>query len=133
MLQGYCLDPPPQLAISSTQSPLRPFVPGQCLLAVDQSLLVVNDSNLWLNSLYIRITAPRNETFFELVYVQGNGPISEGASAAVFITNVTLQGNGDDVRDCLDCGITADLNAGVYAEGSALVQLLSQTQLCGSL
>lgn len=85
---------------------------------MDHALLTVEDSDLWLNSLYIRLIAPRNQSFLELVYVKGNGAISKGVSATLFMTNVTMQGNGDDVVDCLDCGLTANLNSGVYAEGA---------------
>lgn len=120
-VQGNCAAATPTAEsvglLPNGQAPLRGFTPGQCLVAVDHELLVVSDSEVWLDSLYVRLVLPRNQTFFEFVFVQGGGDIRVGPSAALYMTNVTMQGNGDDAVDCVDCGVGVSFNSGVYAEG----------------
>lgn len=55
--------------------------------------------------------------FDELIEVRG----SYKDLAEVWMTNVTLQGNGDDIRDCDNCGLRVADNASVYAEGVTAV------------
>ena len=96
---------------------LRTLTPGQCLISVDHEVLVVSDTDVWLDMLYVRLVIPRNFTFFEFVHVHGTGDIITGPNAAAYMTNVTLQGNGDKSPDCVDCGVSVAFNAAVYAEG----------------
>ena len=88
---------------------------------MDDGLLNIKDSELWLDSLYIRLSAPRSpQGFSELVYTRGESPIDQPPDAVLFMTNVTMQGNGDDVADCTHCALALDFNAAVYAGGALL-------------
>ena len=46
----------------------------------------------------------------------------QGPSTEVWMTEVTLQGNGDGERDCDDCSLRVFTEAAVYAEGARLVR-----------
>ena len=84
--------------------------PRQCLLLADTDLLYVGGTKLWLDGLYVRLTTPRDDVFFRFIEV--GETIGE-----LWMTNVTLQGNGDGALDCYTCGL--DLwSSAVYAEGA---------------
>lgn len=76
----------------------------------------VDGSQLWLDELYVRLTTPRNEEIgSNMIRVAG---ISTGAVGEVWMTGVTLQGNGDGERDS---GMHMGTKGAMYAEGAALV------------
>lgn len=110
-MQGNCEGvASPLPVLNANDGPLRDLLPRQCLLLVDADLLEVDDSKLWLDGLYVRLTSPRGEDgFAELIYIQPSGEL--------WMTDVTLQGNGnsDFGADCSNCGM--DVRGSVYAEG----------------
>jgi hypothetical protein len=113
-MQGNCYSvETPSASFPSGHAPLRPLLPNQCLLLADEDLLNVRAGNLWLDSLYVRLTTPRDAggVFYGFIQV--------GFEAAVWMTGVTLQGNGDGVEDCWACGLIFWAKARVYAEGAA--------------
>jgi hypothetical protein len=120
-MQGKCASPAPSRLPSKVPStspaghiPLLPKLHNQCLLFVNEQLLRVEYSKLWLDSLYVRLTAPRTPggKFPQLIHIAGQ-------EAEVWMTGVTLQGNSDGVQDCNDCGLNVDDHAQVYAKGEA--------------
>ena len=64
---------------------------------------------LWLDGLYVRLTSPREAEFSQF--------LSTVSNAQLWMTGVTLQGNGDGQRDCFNCGVEASSAAPVYAAG----------------
>lgn len=115
-MQGNCTGvAPPYPNLDLSHAPLRPLLPRQCLLLADDRLMEVDSSKLWLDGLYVRLTTPRDTSgvFDGFILVSGSG-------AEVWMTGVTLQGNGDKVRDCDDCGLRGSIDAAVYAEGAGL-------------
>ena len=104
-----CPSPPP-----NGHAPLRDLLPGQCLLLADENLMWVVQGQLWLDGLYVRLTSPRDGRDF-YVFLFADSP------AEVWMTGVTLQGNGDGERDCSDCGVIS--RGHVYAEGAATASL----------
>ena len=80
------------------------------MLLVDTDLLYVGGTKLWLDGLYVRLTDPRNGPFFRFIEVGYT-------TGQLWMTGLTLQGNGDDVLDCYTCGL--DLwSSAVYAQGA---------------
>jgi hypothetical protein len=113
-MQGNCSAvAPPSLNLPANHVPLRPFLPGQCLLLIDADLLVVERKRqLWLDRLYMRITDPRDGLPFDsFIRVDYSG-------AELWVTGVTMQGNGDGIRDCWGCAMGAFREGRVYAEGT---------------
>ena len=80
----------------SGHTPLRGLLPGQCLLLVDH-LLMWMDDRMWLDNLYVRLASPRYNEF--------GGFVTGGNASELWMTGVTLQGNGDGVQDCDDCAL----------------------------
>ena len=68
---------------------------------------------LWLDNLYVRLTVPVHDSFDEL--------IAGGSSSNMWMTNVTLQGNGEGNFDCYSCGLST--SGSLYAYGSAASSL----------
>ena len=111
-MQGNCEGAEvPELNLPSGHAPLRDMQARQCLLLADAEVMDVNGS-LWLDSLYMRLTAPRDEDGEFLEFID-----SSTATEGLYMTGVTLQGNGDGVQDCFSCAIFVDSSA-VYAEGA---------------
>ena len=65
---------------------------------------------LWLDNLYVRLTSPRDVNFLHF--------LAAYEDAELWMTGVTLQGNGDGERDCDHCGIQSA--GSVYAEGAVI-------------
>lgn len=75
--------------------------------------------SLWVHGLYVRPPPLlRSNTFDQLVAVYGS-------NARLWLTDVTLQGNGDGVRDCDDCALEVSGSALAYASGG-----ISTCMLC---
>lgn len=93
---------------------MRDFLPSQCLLLVDTALLYVDKTrNLWLDNLYVRLKDVRDEEgMFGQIIGIGRSKVE------VWMTNLTLQGNGDGIQDCSYCGIYIWWTAGGYCEGA---------------
>lgn len=112
-VQGNCAGAAPSFKLPPSHAPLRPLLTGQCLLLADEQVLSAG-SRLWLDGLYFRLTSPRHRLFSQLI-------VTHGAGTEVWMTNVTLQGNGDGQQDCYICGVGVASNAAVYAEGVLLL------------
>ena len=111
LMQANCTGlPEPSATVPSTHAPMLPLSSGQCLLLVDTDLLYVGGTSLWLDGLYVRLTEARDETFFRFIEVGDT-------TGQLWMTGMTLQGNGDGVLDCYTCGL--DLwSSAVYAKGA---------------
>lgn len=102
-----------------THVALRPLLPRQCVLFVNHNLMWLINTRLWLDALYVRLTTPRNadEGFAQLIYL---GRISELSDEEdLWMTDVTLQGNGDGEPDCDFCAMHLVYGALVFAQGVA--------------
>jgi hypothetical protein len=110
-MQGNCAAAPPSaasLGLSGAQPALLPLLPYQCLLIADMDLLFASrPSQLWLDGLYVRYSrTARVDSFYEFLFTYGK----------MWMTAVTLQGNGDGVDDCTTCGVWS--GGQVNAEGA---------------
>ena len=110
-MQGNCGDIAPSFTPPTGHAPLRDMMPGQCLLLADSPFIQLPQSQLWLDGLHVRLTSPRGADFTSLVWT--------GSNAELWMTGVTLQGNGDGVRDCWHCGFSG--SGMLHAEGSFLL------------
>lgn len=110
-MQGNCNDESEFGSVPPKHAPLRDFQPEQCLLVADHNVLEVWDSKLWLEGFYFRLAEPRLGTFDQFVLVTGS-------IAEFWMTHVTMQGNGDDVQDCINCGVAVRGEGSVYAGGA---------------
>ena len=111
-MQGNCEGAgPPSPNLASDHAPLREMQVRQRLLLADPEVMDVN-SSLWLDGLYMRLTSPRDSDGEFLEFID-----SSTATEGLYMTGVTLQGNGDGVQDCFSCAIFVDSSA-VYAEGA---------------
>jgi hypothetical protein len=124
-MQGNCTGAPPSAAsLGLSGAPLLPLLPYQCLLVADAQLLGM-DSQLWLDGLYVRYRSTgrlmvghrgtsgfwRTAGYYSFIKIHNLG--------SLWMTAVTLQGDGDGIFDCESCGL---LTLGkVYAEGALLV------------
>ena len=113
-MQGNCDESAlPDLDLPPSHAPLRPLKPGQCLLLANNNLFEVNGTKLWIDNLHIRLTVARDDQFSHLVEVRG-------ASGELWMTNMSIQGNGDGVRDCWACGLYAWEAGKTYVSGVLL-------------
>ena len=123
-LQGNCAAEFPTqaaLGLPATDAPLHPRLTGrQCLLLADSDVLQVTAdvtgeaAQMWLDGVYLRLTQPRNMgEMNELVKVFGDG-------VEVWVTDCTLQGNGNGQRTCTECGLECGGSAKLYVEGARL-------------
>ena len=119
-MQGSCGNVPAptegELGLEASSAPLRPLLPGQCLLLVDTFFMRAYKKKepLWLDGLYVRWGAPRNATL-KLRGIAVN-------QALVWMTNVTMQGNGErgsrtPFRFVLESSAAAWIRSYLYAEG----------------
>lgn len=100
----------PTFKPATGHAPLLTMKARQCLLLVDTDFLYIGGTSLWLDGLYVRLTEPRGDPFFRFVEIGEE-------TGQLWMTGVTLQGNGDGVLDCYTCAL--DLwAASVYAEGA---------------
>lgn len=107
MLQGNCNDPPPdELVKHITGTELLPLKPGQCLLTTDASLMNVEHGNMWLDGVYVR--QKHTDSYYQSL-------ISVGRKGTLWMTSVTLQGDGSHVPNCEQCAL--DVASQLYAEG----------------
>lgn len=115
-MQGNCEGlAPPSPYLDPSHVPLRPLLPRQCLLLADDDLLIVYSSQVWLDGLYVRLTTPRDtETglFGSFISLGTN-------ESQVWMTDVTLQGNGNGMRVCDECALSVWLEGSAYAQGAA--------------
>ena len=110
-MQGNCEGVgPPSPDLPSGHAPLRDMQERQCLLLTDAEVMDVN-SSLWLDGLYMRLTMPR-DTDGEFLEFIDSGSGTQG----LYMTGLTLQGNGDGVQDCFSCALFVD-SSSVLAEG----------------
>jgi hypothetical protein len=118
-LQGNCAGAPPSAAsLGLSGASLLPLLPYQCLLIADVNLLDTElDSQLWLDGVYVRYRRtgrfPLDSSgyhFYGFIFSYGS----------LWMTAVTLQGDGDGILDCEKCGVDTSFG-NVYAEGALLV------------
>jgi hypothetical protein len=102
-------DPTLTVTLPIGSAPLKPLLPGQCLLFTDGHLFSVEEGDLWLDFLYIRLKRSLRDVSPSLVYV--------GFSGWLWLTGVTLQGDGKDDKECFGLEIESQ----AYAEGMAMV------------
>lgn len=113
-VQGNCQElDAPSFPVPPTHAPLRPLAQRQCVLLADEQLMRVDDGQLWLDRLYIRLSNPRDAGEFDSFL-----KIREDAN--LWMTTVTLQGNGDGVLDCFECGLSVVYGAQVFGHGMVL-------------
>lgn len=121
-MQGNCSHAPP-LALDQLDSvmhvPLRDMNPGQCLVLVGSGFIELFNFDLWLDNLYLRLhkAGPDDNSNSMKALVDGH-------NGGLWITNVTMQGDGDNRTDCRDCG-AAFLSSVAYIEGSIPVMFFA--------
>lgn len=60
--------------VEPQDSPLRNLLPGQCVLFAHEHLFQVqNASKLFVNDIYVRLTAPQFDTFTHFIGVKDEG------------------------------------------------------------
>jgi hypothetical protein len=123
-MQGNCAGAPPSAAsMGLSGAPLLPLLPLQCFLIADTNLWR-SGSQLWLDGLYVRYRRTGRYDRYKLI----NPFIFYFGS--LWMTAVTLQGDGDGILDCQeDCGVYLQYGK-MYAEGELLV---CHTEWCSSL
>lgn len=111
VMQGNCDFPVEFGGVPEHHVPLRALRPQQCLLVVDHNVLEVWDSQLWLDRIYFRLGNGPSGTFDQFVLVTGT-------IAELWMTHVTMQGNGDNIQDCIDCGFAVRSGGSMFASGA---------------
>ena len=114
----------PSLSISDAPpSEQGPHKPGQCIILANYNLWEIFNTRLLLHNLDIHAAAPLRTSFQQLMLVSGR-------DAQVWMLNVSLQGAGDGLQHCTDCGITVRDRAQVFAKGAATILSMSRVALC---
>lgn len=111
LVQGNCLDPPPSaVALQLSGDGLAPRLGNQCILTTPADTLHVSAGNVWLDHLYLRLRATGvADTHINL--------ISANKAGRLWMTNVTVQGDGD--RPCQ--GVSCNQATGAFMQGAARV------------
>ena len=122
-MQGNCVGEAPSANFPAEHVPLRTLLPGQCLLLADTAVMIVVNSSLWLDNVYIRLTERRDTG--TVLSRQDQFLRVEGSGAELWMTNTTLQGNGAGIKDCETCAMDVGDGAKVYAHG------VTHTSCCG--
>lgn len=107
MLGNCSTEPSAAWGLPSDPSLLR-RLPGQCVLLMDQTLVLVQWQGLWMDQLYVRLY--NHTALFDCTVMQCLGP-----SCNLFVTAVTLQGRKGRTVSCWT-GI-AVYGGQAYAEG----------------
>jgi hypothetical protein len=84
-MQGNCSEPPSQefLAQLDPDPPLRPLLPGQCLIAGTSQPFKIEGNWAWVDNLYVGVG---NSSFYDQWIAD--------PTSRLWMTNVTVQGNG---------------------------------------
>jgi hypothetical protein len=77
---------------------------------------------IWLDQIVFRLHKAED------VSTEAARPLFEIQRGDIVFTNVTLQGDGDGITDCLVCGVNLR-NASMYVEGEFLDQSLLYAEL----
>lgn len=100
-MQGNCVDPPPSaVALQLSGNGLAPRRGNQCVLTTPVDTIQVNAGNVWLDSLYLRLRTTG-------VTFSYPGLISSTAAGRLWMTNITMQGDGDATCRGLSCEVAA--------------------------
>lgn len=114
-MQGNCSAVPPSqdlLLLPEGAAPLQPLKQQQCVLIVSGNLFTVDESDLWMDNIYVRARVePDSDPFQEMLEMRDE--------ARVWMTNVTLQGDGTKKEICKECGLEALYDVKLYAKGAA--------------
>ena len=108
------------LPLPAGAAPLKPLNPRQCVVIFESDVMHVEGSSLWLDNVYFRFRgAAAADTAAADAALAFDEVINASLSARVWITNVTMQGDGTGNLACSQCGVEAAQSAAVYAEGAA--------------
>lgn len=112
-MQGNCSEAPTdelwaKHVTDSAPSP-RTVLPGQCVIFGTALPFSIQDSSLWVDNIYLRVG---DSALFE--------NWQSGTSSRLWMTNVTVQGNGatDETRCSAECAANA-VEGSQYLEGAA--------------
>lgn len=114
-VQGNCADPPPSaVALQLSGDGLAPRLGSQCILTTPADTLHVSAGSVWLDRLYLRLRATGvADPLINLV--------SANKAGRLWMTNVTMQGDGD--RDCQ--GVSCGAANGALIQGAACMRVRS--------
>lgn len=104
----------PALSLPTSHAPLRPLLPCQCLRMTNTNVLYVRENGRkeWQDGHNFRLTSPRllaNISYFSAFII-----IEQGVD--MWMTGVTLQGNGDGSLTCGICRMYVE-SGSAYVEG----------------
>lgn len=129
LVQGNCTEPVPRLlslSLARDSSPLTDIKPGQCLILADWSVLEVTGTRVWLEGLYIRMVGSRQGSLVPIPELLALGTAAESSEevAEVYMTDMTLQGDGPRGQRCEWCALHARW-ASLHADGAQrIIELL---------
>lgn len=111
-MQGNCthadIKPSELLRLPDYKAPLRGVRPQQCLIALNSGFLKAVGPSLWIDNIFFRLHKSTDEKRI--------APFVDFSTADVWMTKVTMQGDGDGIPDCTICGFYSVFGA-IYAEG----------------
>lgn len=96
LLQGNCSGEVPEALLANLPmdtAPLRPLLPGQCLIIADAPFFVLGQANLWLDGVYVRRQFKNSRApFSPLLQIYPSEVDAElMVPPRLWMTNVTLQ------------------------------------------
>lgn len=118
-MQGACQKEPSSAFENSIGgTPLRERKSSQCILITDMDLLRVQSGPMWLDNIYVRLKrSGRDEQPLLIETVQ---------QGRAYLTNVTLQGDGDQFLSCQ----AVKASAGALIQGAPLVVIQNLVLAC---
>lgn len=113
------------LLLPAGAAPLKTLNPRQCVVIFERNVMHVEGSSLWLDNVHFRFrgaaaadTAAAGAGAADTA-LAFDEVINASLSARVWMTNVTMQGDGTGNLTCSQCGMEVAQSAAVYAEGAA--------------
>ena len=117
-MQGNCLAAAaPEFVPISDAAPLRPMLPGQCLVVADHDVIVMKNAKIWVDNLFVRLAHDTDTAVGGLQSDVDNFMWLQGDTMQLFMTNVTLQGSGMGIKD-LNNVVHVESESAVYLEGT---------------
>lgn len=128
-----CADPDPGKALNLSTGdvagllPLRPY---QCVVLFHDTLLMVNNGNIWIDNVYLKVAKWQARPTMSFISIGGEIWEALIKAGQVFITRVTFQPDGQGTTN----GISADISdASVLIHGVTSVHLCLRFCVCAYL
>jgi hypothetical protein len=97
------------LALEDAHAPLRSMSPQQCLLRMTSGFVYLFHQHLWMDNFYLRLhKSAQQQSPEDSEESPKIASMLYTVDSHTWLTNVTMQGDGDGDEDCFYCGFMAE-------------------------